>query len=264
MSIDYHIHTLLCNHAKEGMDKYIKKAISLNLKEICFLDHLTFSDSGKALSMNTKEVPMYFYAVKYFADKYKKKIKIKAGLEIDFNIKHVNLIEKIVNTYNFDVIGSSVHFLDGINIVSRKYAKSACKFDVDTLYYKYYHQLEKMLSFDYFDLICHFDVVKKFNQYPSISFKKQINNILEKVALKNIALEVNTSGIHHPVSSIYPDIEIIKECKKKKIWLCIGSDAHHPKIVGQNFDLAKKLIQSAGYSHICGFKNRKKYKIPII
>ncbi len=261
MSIDYHIHTPLCNHAREGMDKYIKKAVSLGLKEICFLDHFTICDSGKILSMNTNEIPMYFYAVKYFADKYKKKIKIKAGLEIDFNLKHIDLINKIVNTYNFDVIGSSVHFLNDINIVSRKYAKSACRFDADILYHKYYQQLEKMLSFDYFDLICHFDIVKKFNQYPVKSFKKQINNILEKVALKNIAIEVNTSGIYHPVSAIYPDLEIIKECKKKNISLCAGSDAHHPNVVGQNFDLAKKLIKSAGYSHLCGFKNRKKYEI---
>ena len=39
--IDYHLHTLFCNHSTGGMERYIQNAIDLGLQEICFLDHLT-------------------------------------------------------------------------------------------------------------------------------------------------------------------------------------------------------------------------------
>ncbi|MDP3283821.1 MAG: PHP domain-containing protein, partial [Desulfobacterales bacterium] len=83
--VDYHIHTMLCNHAKGGMESYVKKAVSAGMTEICFLDHLTLGEPGNSLSMTPEEVPFYFQAVSHMKNRYKEAISIKAGLEIDFN-----------------------------------------------------------------------------------------------------------------------------------------------------------------------------------
>ena len=58
--IDYHIHTLLCNHAQGSMESYIRSAINLGMSEICFLDHLTVRESEKGLSMAPGEFLIIF------------------------------------------------------------------------------------------------------------------------------------------------------------------------------------------------------------
>ena len=94
--IDYHLHTLFCNHATGGMERYIQSAVNLGLREICFLDHLTIRKAKAALSMTPEEVPYYFHAVQVLKQKYRNKISVKAGLELDFNPEYIVFIQDII------------------------------------------------------------------------------------------------------------------------------------------------------------------------
>ena len=105
--IDYHLHTLFCNHATGGMERYIQSAIDLGLREICFLDHLTIQKSDSGHSMTPIEIPYYFQAVQILKQKYKNMIRIKAGLEVDFNPAFVDFFHDIIETFAFDVIAAS-------------------------------------------------------------------------------------------------------------------------------------------------------------
>ncbi len=97
--IDYHIHTKLCNHARGMMGAYIKSAIEKNLKEICFLDHLTISEPGNRLSMMPGEVPFYFQAVQNLKNNFSGVISIKTGLEVDFSPENKDFVDEIIDTF---------------------------------------------------------------------------------------------------------------------------------------------------------------------
>ena len=261
--IDYHIHTMLCNHAEGYMEAYIKKAVDLCLKEICFLDHLIILAPENKLSMTPEEVPFYFQAIQHFKHKYRNIIDIKAGLEVDFYPEHTDYIKEILEMYSFDVIGSSLHFLDGINVVSHGSQWSMGGNDTDYIYGLYLEKFNKMLDYNYFDIICHFDLLKKFGRMPLKSFDKEIDEILSKIKKKNLSLEFNTSGYNHPVNEAYPSWRIIKKCFEKGIFFTVGSDAHKPESVGQHYDRALPLLISAGYSHIATFEKRYLKTVPI-
>lgn len=261
--IDYHIHTSLCNHATGIMEAYVKKAVDIGLKEICFLDHLIISKNSHAESMTPKEVPLYFQAVQQLKHRYKEIIKIKVGLEVDFIPENVSHIQNIIETFSFDVIGSSVHFLGDWNIVSRRLAEEHNKSDVDDLYNRYFEQIDYMLDFNYFDVVCHLDVVKKFGNKPSKLFEKKINEILSKISYKDIAVELNTNGYNHPAKTTYPGFHLLKKCHDKNIDITIGSDAHHPESVGQHYGKALPLIFSAGYRHVAAYTKRRRYTISL-
>ena len=265
--IDYHVHTSLCNHAEGVMSDFVLRAIEIGLKEICFLDHLTLQDEGKGLSMTPGEVPFYFQAVQMLKKKYADQIDVKAGLEIDFSKAHVDMAADIARTYAFDVIGSSVHFPDGVDIVRRRSAwrneDNYTDIDIDRVYGQYYETLARMLEYSYFDVICHFDLVKKFGRKPSRSFDEKIIEILKKVKQKDFTIELNTSGYHHTAKESYPAPDIIKKCKDFGISFALGSDAHNPQSVGRYFDKAFQLLQEADYKEIAAFNNRKKSMISI-
>ena len=265
--IDYHVHTLLCNHASGTIEKYVQKAVDIGLSDMCFLDHLTIVESGKRLSMDVTEVSLYFHAIQTLKERYKSVINIKTGLEIDFNPAYIDIVQKIVETYSFDVIGSSIHFLGDMNIASRNSAWSHGKVDPDYVYALYFEQLEKMLNYNYFDVVCHIDMVKKFGMKPEkLSkklFDKKVDNIISKIRKKNLIVEINTSGYNYPAKEAYPSFDIIKKCHAAGIGITLGSDSHNPENVGQHYDKALTLLRAAGYTHLTTFSKHTRKLVPI-
>ena len=83
---DYHVHTSLCNHATGTMEQYVRAAVAKGLATICFLDHLTFQEAGRANAMFPREVPIYVDVARRLARQYRERISVRVGLEIDFSL----------------------------------------------------------------------------------------------------------------------------------------------------------------------------------
>jgi histidinol-phosphatase (PHP family) len=261
--IDYHIHTKLCNHATGEMGAYVKRAVEKGLKEICFLDHLTLSEPGNRLSMQPGEVPFYFQAAQMLKRQFNGEIQIKTGLEVDFSPADTHSVQEIIQTFSFDVIGSSIHFPGNIDIVNSRSEWKQGEFDTDIMYQQYFTQVKAMLEYDYFDVVCHLDLPKKFGRKPKKSFDQDLDEIITLIQERDLTIEFNTSGYNHPVSEAYPAPAIIDKCQKVGVSLTLGSDAHRPEDVGRHFDRALPLLRSAGYTHLATFTGRQRLEIPI-
>ena len=263
MKIDYHVHTPLCNHAGGVMTSFVRQAVDIGFREICFLDHLTFRDADPGLTMAPEEVPLYFHAVQRLKYQYRSTIKVKAGLEVDFDPVYADRMQKIIETFSFDVIGCSVHYLGDFDIVTSGSAWRNGEGDTDTVYGRYFDQLEKVLDYPFFDMLCHFDLVKKFNRKPTGAFDTRWHTVLQKVKDKGITLEINTSGFEHPVKEPYPSPDILKQCRRLDIPVTVGSDSHAPKHIGRHYGRAKAMLVDAGYKTLNTFTHRKAEPIPI-
>ncbi|MFH0727017.1 MAG: histidinol-phosphatase [Pseudomonadota bacterium] len=263
MNINYHVHTPLCNHATGSMLDYIREAIRLGLKEICFLDHLTLNPADRGLSMTPEEVALYVQAARNLAHRFRDEIGVKVGLEIDFHPDFIALFTHIAKTFDFDVIGGSVHYLGPMDIVTRRGDWKSGKGDTDAVYGHYFEVLHRMLDHDFFDMVCHFDLLKKFGRLPDESFESEIDGLLTRIKDKGLALEVNTSGYGHPVGEAYPSGKILCKCFRHGIPITLGSDAHRPDQLISHYDNARALITAAGYTHLSTFSRRQRGRIPI-
>ena len=261
--IDYHVHTSLCYHASGTMEAYIRRAIEIGLSDICFLDHLTMQPSENNLSMTPGEIPLYFQALQLLKQKYKEVINVKIGLEIDFNPELVNFFQEIVESHPFDVIGGALHFPGGLNIVSRSSAWRQGQVDPDDVFALYLEYLNHMLDYDYFDVVCHLDLIKKFGWKSAESFDNNFDSIISTIKNKDLAVEINTSGYNHALQEPYPAQDIIKRCYTKGVRITLGSDAHKPADVGQHYDKALPMLIAAGYRHLATYTRRKIRMIPI-
>jgi histidinol-phosphatase (PHP family) len=261
--IDYHVHTSLCNHATGTMEQYVRAAVAKGLSTICFLDHLTFQETGRNNTMFPREVPMYVDAARRLARQYRDRIAVRVGLEIDFSPRHVEQCIKIVNTFDLDVVGSSLHFLNGEDVVTRHSAWGRGELRADDVYAKYLGLLETMLDYDYFDVLCHVDLLKKYGQRPSPDAAEGFWNIMEKVRENNLAVELNTSGLHYPIKEAFPSPDLLARCAQLEIPLVVGSDAHAPESVGRDFNRARDLLKAAGYRHLTGFSHRMREIVPL-
>jgi histidinol-phosphatase (PHP family) len=261
--IDYHVHTSLCNHAFGAMEQYVQAAVAKGLATICFLDHLTFQEVGRANAMSVREVPMYVNEARRLARQYREQISVRVGLEIDFSLRHVDRCNDIVNTFDLDVVGGAVHYLDGQDVVSRRSAWARGEISADAVYPTYLAALESMLDYDYFDVVCHLDLPKKYNQRPSSSALEGFLGVLEKIREKDRVVELNTSGFHYPVKEAFPSPELVGRCAQLHIPIVTGSDAHTPEAVGRDFDRARDLLSAAGYRHLTGFSHRQREAVSL-
>ena len=213
--------------------------------------------------MEVAEVPLYFQAVQRLKRRYSDRISIKAGLEIEFHPRHTGLFKQIVDDFAFDVIGSSIHQIDGIDIVSGRSASSNSFPDPEALQSRYLETLELMVTHDYFDIICHLDLPKKFGDRLRPHFTDRLADILYQAAERNLAVEVNTSGFDHPTAEAYPAPHVLTAVKEVGMAVTIGSDAHRPEEIGRHFERAFNMLQAARMRTLAVFTGRRRSEAPI-
>ncbi|OHD69564.1 MAG: hypothetical protein A2W19_00710 [Spirochaetes bacterium RBG_16_49_21] len=259
--VDYHMHTPLCGHASGSADEYVESAIAGGFREIGFSDHAPMPEGlRKGISMSPDEAEGYVSSIEAIKQEYGGKIKVRLGFEVDFPLFE-SFDEKYLTDARIDYLIGSCHFVDGWAFDHPAHIDGYNGRDIDDLYDRYYSQLEGLVESGLFDIVGHFDLVKKFGYRPKKDFSRTIEKIAGIAAAKKVAVEINTNGISHPVREIYPSDKIIGILFDRNVAVTFGSDAHSPDRVGYRFTEAAEKIRRAGYRKICGFSGRKRYDI---
>jgi len=153
--------------------------------------------------------------------------------------------------YEWDWVGLSHHFLktDGMyaNLVSRRQANfdALGKIGIEKVVTTYLQNLLQALHVIPADMLCHLDAVLR--HHPQILFSSHhyelIGKLLQGMARKNMALEVNTSGF--PIrGEPFPSLSVLKQAVDIGLPLAPASDAHRPADVGRHFSALAELLNS--------------------
>ena len=256
---DGHIHTYFCPHGtKDSFEDYIEKAISLGFEEISFTEHAPLPDGfvdttpTQDSAMIADMLDLYFENIQIQKEKYKGKIKINCGLEIDFIEGYENEIKKALNSIGskLDDAILSVHFLknggkyDCLDYSPQHFEQMIYEYgSVEKIYEKYYETIQMSITSDLGiykpSRIGHITLVHKFQKrFPYSGNEKPILiHILELI--KNTAA-LWTIMVLVPLSrfAVNPILQI--GLSKKRIQLQIplvyGSDAHQAKELGQGYE----------------------------
>jgi histidinol-phosphatase (PHP family) len=73
-----------------------------------------------------------------------------------------------------------------------------------------------------------------------------------------VAIEVNTSGLRKRTVEAYPSLPFLKTCARHGVAVTLGSDAHAPRQVGMDFDIALRMLEKAGITEIATFERRER------
>lgn len=255
--IDYHIHTLLCNHAEGGLKPYAEAAVRAGIGEIAFLEHLSFDPEITGHAMALSEVPLYFFAIQELKKAFQGRLVIRAGLEIDYAPHLEDKISELTRRFDFDLLGGSIHFVDGVNIASRRQAKSMDDATFNDLALHYAAKVCELVKSGLFDVACHLDVIKKNGRTLPLGATERLHEALDTMAENGMALEVNAGGLHHPTGSYYPDHTLITQAISKGVPLTTGSDAHQPHHAGRGIAEATAHLHALGATHITRFHKRQ-------
>ena len=274
---DWHSHSELCHHAKGTIEDYIKKAIDLNLATIGTCDHFPYEFLSnieripyREYAITVDEIEYYLTTCETLRKKYKNQINIRIGFEIDFfenqeaalNI-HLNKIKS-----RLDYILGSIHILNfqdnkgAWGFDDKRFRKDYDYYGPDKVYMQYYKTQQKMLNSEHFDfdIVGHFDLPKKFNDFPNDKetiFNEAMKS-LELVKKRGIVIEINTGGLRKDVKEQYPSESLIKNMYELDIPVVLGSDAHDPSQIGWEFKSTIRKLKDIGYNQLAHFEIRKK------
>ncbi|MBF0512021.1 MAG: histidinol-phosphatase HisJ [Candidatus Omnitrophica bacterium] len=259
---DNHIHSSLCGHAIGSPEDYVKQALKTGLQEIGFSDHAPMVHKPMPhVTMSLKELPLYQAMIEDVQKQYATQISIKIALEADFMPGYENKTEAMTNSYPYDYIIGSVHFIDDWAFDDPAHREYWKNYNVDDVFRKYYALLRQSAQSGLYQIIGHCDLPKKFGARPSLDLSHEIKETARVFKDSGVAIEINTSGLRKPIAEIYPDLNSLKIYHDFGVPLVFGSDAHDPNDVGRDFETAVKWALSAGYKEYVIFKNKKIEKV---
>jgi len=253
MKIDLHNHTYRCNHAEGKEEEYIKEAIKANTKVFGFSDHAPM-DFDKKYRMDFSQMGEYETSIKELKEKYKDKIDIKLGYEVDFLEGY---IDKRVLEADVDYLIGSVHFLDKWGFDNPEFLSGYENRDIDEIWQVYFDTIKKMAQTKLFDIVGHIDLIKVFKFYPKKNILEYATPVLEEIKKANMVLELNVAGFRKPCNEPYPSKKILQKAYELNIPITFGSDAHKPSQVGLYSKEIEKLAKEAGYKKCAIFTCRK-------
>lgn len=249
---DGHIHTTLCNHATGTMEEYVSAALDAKLHHICFLEHMEEGiDSPRITWLSEADFDTYFTEGKRLQEKYKGRISIGLGVEVGYNPECSEQLVKRLSRRRWDRIGVSCHFhrlVPGsphLNLVSKKAPQlfQLSREEARQVEAWYYRSLLEAVTQLPGTVLCHIDAALRYHPDRGAIEPPYhlIDALLDAVKKKNMALEVNTSGMAVR-GEVFPGRKIAAMALKKNIPLVAGSDAHSPEHVGNHFDKLAELL----------------------
>ena len=257
------MHTQLCGHASGSVEDFVESAFAKGIREIGFSDHAPMpEDLRQGLSMAACDAEEYINSIEECRKKFADKIIIRLGFEVDYP-RFESFESKYFTDPRIDYFIGSCHYVDGWAFDHPRNIDDYKDRDIDELYARYYAQLESLAVSGLFDVIGHFDLVKKFGYRSGKDHRAAIERVARVASKKNLAVEMNTNGFNHPVNEMYPSDQIIEILFNFNVPVTLGSDAHTSDKVGYRFDEAVGKLRKAGYRKISGFSKRKRYDIPL-
>lgn len=196
-NFNYHTHTKRCKHADMNMsdEDYVLSFIEKGFKKIAFTDHCpeeVVFDTRDKMRMSYDELPEYLDSIDYLKRKYKSKILIESGFEVEYIPGLEPEILSLKRKVDKIILGQ--HFILDKNRKDLKIFRYHDFTDEDILKYAMYVKLA--IKFGIPDIIAHPDIYMIGREKFS-NIEKNVAIIICMTAREyNIPLEINLSDAY--------------------------------------------------------------------
>lgn len=264
MITSYHNHTTWSD-GENTIAEMVAGARAAGVDAMGISDHYVLRGDGRTVcwSMPLSALDDYVAAVRAVAAEYPSGA-VQLGLEADYTPECMDALSARLRQYPFDYLIGAVHFLGDFPIDER--LEDWAPFSEEeraAIVRRYWQRLREMAASGVFDIAAHLDLYKKFGWRPQADLSRDIADTLDAIAAAGIALEINTAGWNKPAHEAYPAEDILREARRREIPLVINADAHRAQDVAAHFTRARTLALAAGYTSVCGYRQRERFSIPL-
>jgi histidinol-phosphatase (PHP family) len=231
LPLDAHLHTNLSPDSDVVIDIYAAAALERGIAELAITDHVDFEPGAPAFGYATfvdRE-----RVVRQAAERWGPQgVAIRFGVELTYDRKWETDIREHLVRHAYDFTIGSVHDrVDSVYGSSRVRAWVEGK-SLAEIVAPSFDEVEAAARSGLFDALGHLDVIKRY-LHPYVPKEalaeapELYEPILRALVDSGTALEINTSGLRHPVGETYPSAAMV--CRFREMGgrgVTVGSDAH--------------------------------------
>lgn len=250
---DYHMHPQghrVQPYTQELLQPWADSARQRGLTDIAFTDHDRYH-----AGVDFDEI-----------DRLREKngdLKIRAGIELDNDPSTSSSGRKWVekNWDKLDFVLGSIHYLERDDQMFDTVPDGAAQFenrDIDEIYTDYFRRVRDIAATGLVDCLAHVDLVKIHRHRAIARIEDLVEETLEFIRSRNLAIELSTAGWRKPVKELYPSDEIIRLAAGKGIPFTTASDAHSQAQLGENFGRLAEKMSILGVREVCVYEKHKR------
>lgn len=190
-------------------------------------------------------------------------VKIRAGIELDNDPKTSAAGRKWVeqNWERLDFVLGSVHYLSQPDQMFDSVPDGARQFsgrNIDEIYSDYFRRIREIAASGLVDCLAHLDLVKIHGHRPCTPIAELVDETLDLIRSRNLAIELSTAGWRKPVTELYPSDGILTVAIKKGIPFTVASDAHSWAQLAENYDRLSEKMNAFEIVEICVYERHER------
>ena len=129
--------------------------------------------------------------------------------------------------------------------------------DVDEIYADYFRRIREIVATGLVDCLSHLDLIKIHGHRPCGDVRSIIDETVEFIRSRDLAIELSTAGWRKPVGELYPSDAIIRLALEKGIRFTTASDAHSHAQLGEDFPRLAEKMSIFGVRQVCVYEKHK-------
>ena len=258
---DSHMHTPLCKHAKGEPEEYAAVAEKRGLKGIVMTCHNPGPEGfSTRVRMSISQFDDYLAMVERARAAWHGRVDVRLGLESDYVPGMESFLEDLHARADFDYILGSLH--PQLPYYKDEYYDG----DVSAFQQTYFQHLAQAAETGLFDALSHPDLVKNVFplQWNVESLLPDIRVALDRIAQTGVAMELNTYAYTKSIKEMLPNRTMLVEMVARNIPIVLGSDAHVPRDVANDFEKALDLLEEVGYQQVYYYLKHQRHQVNIM
>lgn len=265
---NYHCHSLFCD-GRADMESFVRFAVTKGFSSFGFSSHapLPFPTNW---TMEWDRMDDYLHEFERLKTKYKDRIELIIGLEIDYIDDTYNPSYPRFHRLPLDFRIGSVHLLPDMN---GKLVDSDCpatKFctmvdehfdgDIERVVKLYYQRSKRMIELGGFDIVGHADKIHYNASCYRPGLKDEpwydllVKDYLEEIAQYGYQVEINSKS-YPTLNTFYPDERYFEMMHSLGIKVQVNSDSHYPDRINNGRQEALVALKKAGYKEVMEWHN---------
>ena len=252
-AIDLHVHSCRSHDGSATVQEWCERAVALGLRVIGFSEHVDLDETDACLE--PLDFDAYRAEVESAQAEFAGRLHVRLGVEVGYMPRIEPVIADWLRDRPVDYVIGSVHTIFENAGISAEYdaLETFARFDLWEAYEEYFESLWSLVKSGLFDIVGHFDLIQRYGvhyQKQEIEWGRLYAPIIrsfEGMNLRQMALEINSSGLRQSPKSCYPDRKLLRlYAELGGHAVTLGSAAHHPEQLAAGLDVAANLAREFG------------------
>ncbi len=276
MRANYHTHTTFCDGEQSPADM-AQAARAAGFDALGFSSHAPFP-AGMPWGVQPEALEAYAAEIRRLQKVWAGTMDIHLGMEIDWFPPEIRPADGSFDALGLDYTIGSVHLVgfEGVKAFTVDgpsadlEAGIAAAGGARRVYREYYRRLGELILDGGFDILGHFDLVKKNNAGNRLfdeESRDYLDAALEAVALlkdRDLVVEINTGAMARGKrDEPYPSLALLQEMRAQGVRITLSADAHCAAHLGARREAARALAEAAGYSSIAVLREGRWTESPL-